>query len=382
MTTQSQLAKRIQSSGQKKILALDGGGIRGIISIEILAKVESLLKDNLGADDSFVLADYFDFVAGTSTGAIIGACISSGMSVGEIRDFYLGSGSVMFQRSWWSFYNYIRYGYQYSDANLVEKLKGTLGEETTLGSDRLKTVLMMVMRNAKTDSPWPVSNNPFAKYNQADIDGNNLELPLWHLIRASTAAPTFFPPESIDIGRNKFVFVDGAVTPYNNPALQAFVMATNNAYRMNWAVGKDKLLLVSVGTGSSTLHNKGISRLGEGLLNIIRQVPSALMNAASHQQDMLCRVLGDCRVGDVIDGEIGDLQGELGQGSVASKLFSYLRYNVELDKKTLDQLGCKDVLPSHIAKLDGVKYMLKMQKIGKAVAKQKVKSEHFYGFLD
>jgi uncharacterized protein len=62
--------------GPRKLLALDGGGIRGVITIEVLAEIESLLRKKTGP--KVVLADDFDYVAGTSTGAIIATCISLG----------------------------------------------------------------------------------------------------------------------------------------------------------------------------------------------------------------------------------------------------------------------------------------------------------------
>jgi predicted acylesterase/phospholipase RssA len=68
-----------------KMLACDGGGIRGVLSVEIIAEIESLLQQALGKDDSFVLADYFDHFAGTSTGAIIAACLAIGMRADQIR---------------------------------------------------------------------------------------------------------------------------------------------------------------------------------------------------------------------------------------------------------------------------------------------------------
>ena len=93
------LTEKIQSGSQKKILALDGGGIRGILSVEILAKIEEMLRQKTGGDKEFVLADYFDFFAGTSTGAIIAACLSWGMTVDRIRNFYLQNGKEMFDKA-------------------------------------------------------------------------------------------------------------------------------------------------------------------------------------------------------------------------------------------------------------------------------------------
>jgi patatin-like phospholipase/acyl hydrolase len=177
--------QRIQTTGPKKILALDGGGIRGMIAVEVLGAIESLLRDKLKRGPDFVLADYFDFVAGTSTGAIIAACISLGLKVDTIRGFYINSGRDMFDKA----FVLKRFRYKYEDDKLAEKMQGIFGKDTTLGSEKLRTVLMMVMRNATTDSPWPLSNNPLAKYNGRNRSDCNLDLPLWQLVRASTAAP-------------------------------------------------------------------------------------------------------------------------------------------------------------------------------------------------
>ena len=81
------LIQRMRNTGPKKILACDGGGILGLMSVEILARLEDDLRKKLGRNDDFVLADYFDFVCGTSTGAIIAACIAAGMSMERIRKF-------------------------------------------------------------------------------------------------------------------------------------------------------------------------------------------------------------------------------------------------------------------------------------------------------
>ena len=81
--------------------------------------------------------------------------------------------------------------------------------------------------------------------------GSNLELPLWQLVRASSAAPTFFAAEEIALDEHEFLFSDGAVTTLNNPALQLVLMATLPAYQLGWPTGRDRLLLVSVGTGTT-----------------------------------------------------------------------------------------------------------------------------------
>ena len=112
----------------------------------------------------------------------------------------------------------------------------------------------MITRNVTTDSPWPVSSHPEGRYNDAARADCNLRVPLWQLVRASTAAPVYFPPEVIRIDPDDptkaFVFVDGGVTPYNNPALLLYRFATEPAYRLEWPRGEKNLLLISVGTGS------------------------------------------------------------------------------------------------------------------------------------
>ena len=185
------LIEILERKAPRKLLALDGGGIHGLISLEILASIEELLRAELGRDDRFVLADYFDYIAGTSTGAIIAAGLSIGMKVAEVRAFYTDHAQRMFRKA--SLFKRHLY-YKYMSVELVGTLQDVFGPKTELGSPMVRTLLMIMLRNATTDSPWPVSNNPSAKYNQRDLPSCNLKLPLWKLIRASTAAPIFFPP--------------------------------------------------------------------------------------------------------------------------------------------------------------------------------------------
>jgi patatin-like phospholipase/acyl hydrolase len=356
----------------KKLLACDGGGIRGILSLEVMGALEKLLRDKLG-DPNLVLADYFDYVAGTSTGAIIATCIARGMAIDDVKKFYLTSGPAMFTRAG----ILDRYRNKYKDEQLAQKLRDVLGANTTLGSDDLRTLLMIVMRNASTDSHWPLCNNPAAKYNNRQI--SNLNMPLWQLVRASTAAPTYFPPELVDVGEAKFLFEDGGVTMYNNPAFQLFLMATVEPYNLNWPTGTDKMLIVSVGTGTSPDANANLQPDDMNLLYNASSVPSALMFAALNEQDFLCRVFGDCVSGAQLDSEIGDMIGK--HGPVAPKLFTYMRYNAELTRAGLDGLGLTDVEPKHVQALDSVQYVTELSSVGQAVAAQQIKAEHFAKFL-
>src|SRR5262245_61788769 len=92
------LAQKIARAGQKRLLAIDGGGIRGVLALEILRRIEALLKVQSGRAD-FRLSDYFDYIAGTSTGGIIAAGLAVGKSVDEILAFYKEAGGQMFVKA-------------------------------------------------------------------------------------------------------------------------------------------------------------------------------------------------------------------------------------------------------------------------------------------
>lgn len=372
------MAERIRRPGPKRMLALDGGGIRGLVSIEILARLERLLRDAAG-NDSLVLADFFDYVAGTSTGAIIATCISLGLTVDVIRNFYLAGGAAMFRRAPLTKLVYSRH----LDTALSAQLRAVLAHkdgrepaDRTLGDADLRTLLLLIMRNATTDSPWPISNNPYAKYNQRDHRGCNLDLPLWQLIRASTAAPTYFPPQQIVVGDRTFTFVDGAVTVYNNPALVLFLMATLPEYRLGWEMGEDRLLLVSIGTGVLSGDGERIDPSKMTLLYNVRTVPSALIDAAMNEQDLMCRVLGRCRFGDPIDRElenlvIGDeVAAQSGLGPFAPKRFTYVRYNPVLTQAGLSELGLRTIVAKNVQRLDSARFMPELMAVGMAYARR------------
>src|SRR5262245_57552193 len=89
--------QHFQASGPQAILALDGGGLRGILTLGLLRRIESILRARHGDDPAFRLCHYFDLIAGTSTGAIIAAALASGMSVDEVIGHYQALGRDVFQ---------------------------------------------------------------------------------------------------------------------------------------------------------------------------------------------------------------------------------------------------------------------------------------------
>ena len=109
------------------------------------------------------------------------------------------------------------------------------------------------------------------------------------------------------VGEQEFIFVDGGMTMYNNPAFQLLLMATVEAYNLAWPTGEKEMLLVSIGTGTDPKAN---ANLAPGQMNLIynaSSIPSALMFAASNEQDFLCRVFGDCLIGAQLDREIHNM---------------------------------------------------------------------------
>ena len=371
MSVEQVLARK----GPRKLLALEGGGVRGCISIEVLARIEALLRERTG-DPNLVLGDWFDYLGGTSTGAILAACLASGMPVARIREFYQEQGRAMFQKA----FLLKRLWFQYEREPLAAKLREVLGADTKLGSPELRCLLLLVLRNASTDSPWPLSNNPFARYNDRKRLDCNLELPLWQLVRASAAAPVFFPPELVQLGGKELVFVDGGVTSYNNPSFLLFLMATLEPYQLRWPTGPDRLLLVSVGTGRSLATSSlDPGQQSPSLLEAARTVPHALISSASIQQDLLCRAFGRCLAGGALDRELGDLVDMGGAGGLP-QLFTYLRYDVALTRDGLAEIGVEGVDPRAIESLDVVESIPDLQAIGRALAARQVEAAQFAGF--
>jgi hypothetical protein len=363
-----------------RMLALDGGGIRGVLTLEVLLKMEQLLAKATGKGDAFRLCQFFDYVAGTSTGAIIAAGIARGMSARELLDFYKQTGPAMFDKA--SLLNRLRY--QYNTQPLAAELQKTFGKDTTLFPKDLQCLFLAVTRNVTTDSAWPISSNPEARYNLPDRKDCNLCIPLWQLVRASTAAPIFFAPEVLRWDANDpskhFVFVDGGMTPYNNPSFLLYRMATNPAYNLGWKTGERNLLLISVGTGAAPTLGLTAADPNQNVVSNLASIPGALMYGSLVDQDINCRTVGRCVYGAPIDRELGDMIPNAPDDQDLGRAFRYARYNAELTSKALNAWGLGDIDPSAVAQLDSVAHVADLSRVGQRVGDE-IKIEHFGPFV-
>lgn len=362
----------------KRILALDGGGLRGILTTGFLQKIEDLLRARHGGDPGFRLCHYFDLIAGTSTGAIIAGALALGWSVADIRAKYTSLGKSVFEKS------FLRQGLfraKYDAEKLSEELKAVYGPQTLLRGPELLTGLMVVTKRLDSGSAWPISNNPRGKYFATRAGGiiGNGDYPLWEVVRASTAAPVFFEPEKITIasapGKQPVEgdFVDGGVSPFNNPALQALMYTTLEGYRIGWPAGADALLLVSVGTGSA---NAGVRTAALAAQHGIRSLLSLMEDSAVLQETML-QWMSSSATARPLDREIGDLKNDLVAGA---PLISYLRYNVDLGKESVQRLdpALKDEeMIASLVEMDAPDNMEVLYKLGCLGAERDVRATDF-----
>lgn len=367
----------------KRILALDGGGLRGILTVGILQKIEDILRERHVNSDDFRLCHYFDLIAGTSTGAIIAAALATGWTVEEIRKKYMSLGESVFEKS------LLRHGFlraKYDEKKLIEELKEIYGANTTLGGPELQTGLLVITKRIDTGSPWPISNNPRGKYYASRTGGTigNSEYPLWQVVRSSTAAPAFFDPEPITIIDKpdhkpiKGVFIDGGVSPFNNPALQAFMYGTMDGYRIGWPTGSKKLLLVSIGTGVADPDVKKSNITAKQAIDAL----VSLMDDCATLQEILLQWMSSSPTAQQIDRELGDLQHDLVAGT---PLLSYLRYNVDLRQESVQGLDPSLTDSNKIESLssmDAPENMDTLHNLGVLAAKRDVRGSEFASTFD
>jgi uncharacterized protein len=369
--------------GPKRLLALDGGGVRGILTLQYLKRIEALLRARVGNNPNFRLSHYFDLIGGTSTGSIIATGLALGWSVEKLETLYHELAEQVFQKSIW------RQGIlqaKFPRTPLMKALTAQF-EDRTLRSEDLQTGLMIMMKRLDTGSPWPVINNPKGRYFDPVVKKGktvpNKDFLLRDVVRASTAAPHYFNPERLRISSEAdgtFVdgaFVDGGVSPHNNPALQLLVMATTEGFGLKWPMGADQVLMVSVGTGAQEIRMPAKDIMDMSSAKVAFQALASLMNDCDAMNQTMLQWMSRSPTAWTIDREIGNLQNDVLGGR---ELFSYLRYNVVLDREWLQTHLHVDVKASEVKglqEMDKPKNMSKLALLGATASKIQIQPDHF-----
>jgi uncharacterized protein len=371
------LTDRLSSAGPKRILSLDGGGIRGSLTVGFLKRIEEVLRQRHGRP-GLLLSDYFDLIGGTSTGAIIATALAIGMSAEDVEKTYLEFGGEVFNDRGGQF-GLPRLGLlrgRYNAEPLKRKLQDYFGDRT-LGDQSIRTGLCVVTKRADTGGVWPLINHPGGRYYP-----KNREILLRDAVRASTAAPTYFDPEEINVGGGaEGAFVDGGVSLHNNPALLLFLIATLNGFPFHWPTGDDQLLLVSVGTGHWDQERNFEDIMNARLWNWASEIPTMLMNDATRFNKLFLQYLSKSPTAAVIDREVGDLSHDLLGGRAA---LSYLRYDVALEREALDGLGLHDLAGRAVELRDMSRAVNRqdLDAIGVKAASEMVAETHFPAAFD
>ena len=221
-----------------RILALDGGGTRGIYTAQLLANIEQALGRRIRT--------CFDLIAGTSTGAIIAGAAVSDIPMTEIVELFETETPYIFRRRWYRIPLFLS---KYPDQKLAEIIAKHL-PATPL--NEIETPLMITSSEIAKSEVY-IFRSGYGHRN-SEIDPTSKDVNLRDAILASCAAPTFFAPKSVD----NFLLADGGLWA-NNPSTVAFTEALS-------VFGKEapEVQMLSVGTGHSV--NMYRNRRGWGFI--------------------------------------------------------------------------------------------------------------------
>ncbi len=373
--------RRITQPGPKRILSLDGGGIRGALSLGYLEAIETMLRRRYN-NNSLVLSDYFDMIGGTSTGAILATLLSLGKEVEEIKQIYFGLGKKIFTKrqkffNWW-YFKYLLTS-EYDHTYLEKELADYLGDKT-LGSEDLKTALVIFAKRADTFSIWNFHNNPLASYYE-----KNKGIYLKDLLRASSAAPSFFTPKEIVFpDGEEAIFIDGGMSMANNPGLMLFLMSNISGYEYKWPSGANNIQLISIGTGSTYQKVEGKDKNKIKFRKTVfwaKELSDIFMIDANEQNQLLLQYFSEPHIPTELNDEARDLSNDLIGGNA---LLDYCRYNMSINQVDLAALGIHKTKAEveDLRKMESGHNAQALYEIGKASAEKIVLENHFRAVFD
>jgi predicted acylesterase/phospholipase RssA len=434
--------RHLFGKGPKRMLALDGGGVRGAITVAFLEEIERIIGEEQArqaaqaaasrppsgaaappGDGKVRLGDYFDLVGGTSTGSLIATALALGYTIDQVKDFYLKRASQVFKRPFWRLPGLQS---KFDARALIDEIN-TIVLDRRLDSLELITGLAIISKRMDTGSPWILTNNKKAPYWEDGLPTplsrghiGNKSYKLGTLVRASTAAPHYFDPEIIAItddaprdplGQVKAnlsglpllslalskvraiygmvsksgpsadthgLFVDGGVTPHNNPVMALLMMATFKRLGICWPLGAENLTVISIGTGS---YRTKVSFGELGWAGPLRLAIGALLSVMGDTQNQALaqmQWLGECMTCWTINSEVRTLCGDEPPGG---KWFRFARYDLRLEKAWLTENLGLDLSDKDIARLQGMDdpdTIPQLYEIASKAAQKQVKREHFF----
>jgi hypothetical protein len=237
------------------LLAIDGGGAKGVLPASFLATLEEHLEGSI--------VDHFDLIVGTSTGGIIALGLAAGIPPAEIRDFYLERGPRIFQgnriargaRQWATA--------KYSEANLRTELDHVF-RDRRLGESTTRLVIPSMDVDSGRVHLWKTAHHTSLV--------QDYKHPMVDVAMATSAAPTFFKAHLSGSGAP---LIDGGVFA-NNPAGLAAVEAIGV---LNWP--REQVAILSISCGQEALDIRTARWWQSGILGVARKMSAIFMTAQS-----------------------------------------------------------------------------------------------------
>ena len=369
--------RHLFAPGPKRILALDGGGIRAVLAIPFLERLEKALERQLGK--AVRLGDYFDLVGGTSVGSILATLIALGHSAAELRSIFLAFAPKTFRRSLWRVFGLLP---KFSRTDFRREIDLICGDRS-LDSNDLITGLAILLKRIDTNSTWILANNPRAHFWETPSDDayfGNKRYRLSDLVQAAISAPLYFEPTELPIVARDGTgtFIDASMGIHNNPSLLMFLMSVVRHHGLCWTTGPANLAIASIGTGTYRPEVPKAA-FGKPFALAIRGLTSTIHEADAFTLSQM-QLLGECPTRWTVNSELGPLVGD--ERPLGQPLFRFLRYDVRLEPAWIEsELGLKisaaDVFRAR--SMDDPAAIPLLYDIGSAAAEKQVRAEHWPG---
>lgn len=229
-----------------KILSLNGGGVRGLYTISVLAEFERVLSKG---DETYSIAEHFDLIAGTSIGGLLALGLADGKTARELQEKVLEHATAIFPprkkfvpKLLWDLWKGLRaaFGHRYNGESISKAVADIVGADRTIRNLQRRILIPTV--NITTGKPLFVKTCHNPRFTRDD------RLNLVDVARATSAAPTYFEPHYIE--ELKAYFVDGGLIA-NNPSYVAYHEAITDLKDEFKIESENQIYVLNVGSMAS-----------------------------------------------------------------------------------------------------------------------------------